>query len=72
MGKSSIRGNSLNSRRRMKNDDSLMDETGCGGARRYSNENIGLLGEQKLIQGSVKSVDFVDEHRVVLEKDAKE
>lgn len=32
---------------------------------------IGLLGEQKWIQGRVKSVDFVDEHTVVLEKDAK-
>jgi predicted RNA-binding protein len=33
---------------------------------------IGLLGEQKLIKGSVKSVDFVDKHTVVLEKNAKE
>jgi predicted RNA-binding protein len=33
---------------------------------------IGLLGEQKLIKGSVKSVDFVDNHTVVLEKNAKE
>lgn len=32
---------------------------------------IGLLGEQKLIKGSVRSVDFVDEHTVVLEKNAK-
>ena len=32
---------------------------------------MGLLGEQKLIQGSVKSVDFVVEHTVVLEKDTK-
>jgi predicted RNA-binding protein len=33
---------------------------------------VGLLGEQKLIKGSVRSVDFVDEHTVVLEKNAKE
>ena len=72
MGKSSISENSLNSPRRMKNDDSLMHETGCGGARRYSNENISLLGEQKFIQGKVKSVDFVGKHTVVLEKDVKE
>lgn len=28
---------------------------------------IGLLGEQKLIQGEVKTIDFVDKHSVVLE-----
>ena len=33
---------------------------------------IGLLGEQKLIQGELRSVDFVDDHKVVLEKDTKE
>lgn len=33
---------------------------------------VDLLGEQKLIKGSVKSVDFVDKHTVVLEKNAKE
>lgn len=33
---------------------------------------VGLLGEQKLIKGSVKSLDFVDKHTVVLEKNAKE
>jgi predicted RNA-binding protein len=33
---------------------------------------VGLLGEQKVIKGSVRSVDFVDEHTVVLEKNAKE
>ena len=27
----------------------------------------GLLGEQKFVQGKVKSVDFVDKHSVVLE-----
>jgi predicted RNA-binding protein len=34
---------------------------------------IGLLGEQNLILGKVKvrSVDFVDKHTVVLEKDPK-
>lgn len=33
---------------------------------------IGLLGEEKFVQGKVRSVDFVDEHTVVLQKDAKE
>jgi len=28
---------------------------------------IGLLGEQKFVQGMIKSIDFVDKHRVVLE-----
>lgn len=32
---------------------------------------MGLLGEQKFIQGKVKSVDFVDKHTVVLENNAK-
>lgn len=32
---------------------------------------IGLLGEQKFVQGELRSVDFVDDHKVVLEKDAK-
>jgi predicted RNA-binding protein len=32
---------------------------------------IGLLGEQKLVRGKVSSVDFVEEHTVVLEQDAK-
>ena len=27
---------------------------------------IGLLGEQKFIQGEVKTIDFVDKHSVVL------
>jgi predicted RNA-binding protein len=27
---------------------------------------IGLLGEQKLIQGEVRTIDFVDKHSVVL------
>jgi len=27
---------------------------------------IGLLGEQKFVQGEVKSVDFIDKHSVVL------
>jgi len=27
---------------------------------------IGLLGEQKFIQGEVRSIDFVDKHSVVL------
>jgi len=28
---------------------------------------IGLLGEQKFVQGMIRSIDFVDKHRVVLE-----
>ena len=27
---------------------------------------IGLLGEQKLVQGEVRTIDFVDKHSVVL------
>lgn len=27
---------------------------------------VGLLGEQKFVQGKVKSIDFVDKHSVVL------
>jgi predicted RNA-binding protein len=27
---------------------------------------IGLLGEQKFVQGEVRSIDFVDQHSVVL------
>ena len=27
---------------------------------------IGLLGEQKFVEGKVKSIDFVDKHSVVL------
>lgn len=30
---------------------------------------IGLLGDQEFVQGRIKSVDFVDDHTVVLEKD---
>jgi predicted RNA-binding protein len=32
---------------------------------------IGLLGDQKFVKGTIKSVDFVDEHTVVLEKEEK-
>ena len=32
---------------------------------------IGLLGDQKFVKGTIKSVDFVDNHTVVLEKDEK-
>jgi predicted RNA-binding protein len=32
---------------------------------------IGLLGDQKFVKGTIKSVDFVDNHTVVLEKDGK-
>ena len=32
---------------------------------------IGLLGDQKFVKGSIKSVDFVDDHSVVLEKEEK-
>jgi predicted RNA-binding protein len=28
---------------------------------------IGLLGDQKFVKGTIKSVDFVDDHTVVLE-----
>jgi len=40
----------------------------------YSQEGyllIGLLGDQKFVKGSIKSVDFVDDHSVVLEKEEK-
>ena len=30
---------------------------------------IGLLGDQKFVKGRIKSVDFVDDHTVVLEKE---
>jgi len=33
---------------------------------------IGLLGDQKFVKGTIKSVDFVDDHTVVLEKEGKE
>jgi len=33
---------------------------------------IGLLMEQKFVRGKVKSIDFVDEHTVVLVKDIEE
>jgi predicted RNA-binding protein len=32
---------------------------------------IGLLGDQKFVRGRIKSVDFVDDHTVVLEKERK-
>ena len=32
---------------------------------------IGLLGDQKFVKGRIKSVDFVDDHTVVLEKEGK-
>jgi predicted RNA-binding protein len=32
---------------------------------------IGLLGDQKFVKGTIKSVDFVDDHTVVLEKEEK-
>ena len=32
---------------------------------------IGLLGDQKFVKGTIKSVDFVDDHTVVLEKVGK-
>ncbi|MGB9439626.1 MAG: CooT family nickel-binding protein [Desulfobacterales bacterium] len=40
----------------------------------YSQEGyllIGLLGDQKFVKGSIKSVDFVEDHSVVLEKEEK-
>jgi predicted RNA-binding protein len=32
---------------------------------------IGMLGEQKYVKGKIRSVDFIDDHTVVLEKDGK-
>jgi len=32
---------------------------------------IGLLGDQKFVKGRIISVDFVDDHTVVLEKEGK-
>ena len=32
---------------------------------------IGLLGDQKFVKGRIKSIDFVDDHTVVLEKEEK-
>ena len=32
---------------------------------------IGLLGDQEFVKGRIKSVDFVDDHSIVLEKDEK-
>ena len=32
---------------------------------------IGLLGDQKFVKGRIQSVDFVDDHTVVLEKERK-
>jgi len=29
------------------------------------------LGDQKFVKGTIKSVDFVDDHTVVLEKEEK-
>ena len=31
----------------------------------------GLLGDQKFVSGTIKSVDFVDDHMVVLEREKK-
>ena len=33
---------------------------------------IGLMGDQKFLKGRIISVDFVDDHTVVLEKEGKE
>ena len=32
---------------------------------------VGLLGDQKFVKGRILSVDFIDDHTVVLEKDGK-
>ena len=32
---------------------------------------IGLLGDQKFVKGRIMSVDFVDDHTVVLEKEGR-
>jgi len=37
----------------------------------FSNEGyllIGLLGDQKMVDGRIKKIDFVDDHSVILEK----
>jgi predicted RNA-binding protein len=31
---------------------------------------INLFGEQEFVRGKIKSIDFIDEHSVVLEKNA--
>jgi predicted RNA-binding protein len=31
----------------------------------------GLLGDQKFVKGRIRSVDFVDDHTVILEEDGK-
>jgi predicted RNA-binding protein len=33
---------------------------------------INLFGEQEFVRGKIKSIDFVDEHSVVLEKNVNE
>ena len=33
---------------------------------------IGLLGEQKLVKGVVRKIDFVDDHLVIIEAEKKE
>ena len=30
---------------------------------------IGLLGDQKIVDGRIKKIDFVDDHSVILEKE---
>lgn len=30
---------------------------------------IGLLGDQKVVDGRIKKIDFVDDHSVILEKE---
>ena len=32
---------------------------------------IGMLGEQKYVKGKIRTVDFIDDHTVVLEKEGK-
>ena len=33
---------------------------------------IGLLGEQKLVKGVIRKIDFVDDHLVILEAEKEE
>ena len=33
---------------------------------------IGLLGEQKLVKGVIRKIDFVDDHLVIIEAEKKE
>jgi predicted RNA-binding protein len=41
----------------------------------YSQEGyllIGLLGEQKIVKGVIRKIDFVDDHLVIIEAEKRE